>query len=247
MSFQIASDLHLDINGSHRLPKFLKPVAPTLILAGDICQVSRQDIVNRVLTYVSQHWKNVIYVIGNHEYYDLGISRTEEILRSCIRKYPNVHLLQKKSLVIDGFTILGTTLWTKLDDDSVLEMLSDRTKIPMTLPLWQTLYSDQLGWLQNEISLHCPTNKPLVIVTHHAPIRETTSDPVYQGTKLNHAFANDLDDVLLDLPPGSIWIHGHTHWSHDDIVNDVRVVSNQYGYWFATEYEGFMADKVVSL
>jgi hypothetical protein len=45
------------------------------------------------------------------------------------------------------------------------------------------------------------------------------------------------------------WISGHTHWSHDIILNDIRFISNQIGYKkeFLEGKTNFEPEKVLEL
>jgi hypothetical protein len=87
---------------------------------------------------------------------------------------------------------------------------------PALCPSWR--------WLDHEIA---GAQKPLLVVTHHAPTLRT----VYPRLALqlsNGAFHNDFDSLIR--PPVLAWIHGHTHFSCEVLVNGIRVVSNQRGY-----------------
>ncbi|MGN8063419.1 hypothetical protein ACTJK4_17350 [Ralstonia sp. 22111] len=79
-------------------------------------------------------------------------------------------------------------------------------------------------WLANELMV--PTQRKRVVVTHHAPSKQSVSMQ-YQGDLLTPAYASHLDDVveLVDL-----WIHGHMHDSFDYTVGACRVVCNPRGY-----------------
>jgi len=44
------------------------------------------------------------------------------------------------------------------------------------------------------------------------------------------------------------WCFGHTHYSSDQIINGVRLVSNQLGYLMVNEKEtGFRSDLIIEL
>lgn len=63
--FQIYSDLHTEF--SNTFPKIL-PLCDTLILAGDICVITNKNFIP-FMEYCSIHWKTIVYVLGNHEFY----------------------------------------------------------------------------------------------------------------------------------------------------------------------------------
>lgn len=51
-------------------------------------------------------------------------------------------------------------------------------------------------------------NKPIIIVTHHAPSPYSIS-PEYAGSMLNPAFVSNLNQFIIDNPNIRLWAHGH--------------------------------------
>lgn len=80
-------------------------------------------------------------------------------------------------------------------------------------------------WLRRV--LKTPFEGPTVVVSHHAPSRQST-DPNFVGDPLTPAFVSDLPGEFFRVP--QLWIHGHTHASADYRIGDCRVVSNPRGY-----------------
>ena len=73
MQIQIASDLHIEyINQMIDVNKFIVPKAPILILAGDIGSLYLYDQLHRFLSKLSQKFKYILYVPGNHEFYTMN-------------------------------------------------------------------------------------------------------------------------------------------------------------------------------
>jgi len=140
MSFQIASDLHLEFYSANASTyrRLLKPSADYLLLAGDIgypCHLTK------FFEYCSPLFKKIFYISGNHEYY---CSRHNAKTMNCIDKeindicalYPNIFYLNNQVYVInegDNVTedtvkdtegidenpeevvVVGTTLWSSID------------------------------------------------------------------------------------------------------------------------------------
>ena len=74
MSFQIASDLHLEFRGENFRGLF-KPSAPILLLLGDICAcgtIADFKIYKAFIEYIAPKYKLIMHVPGNHEYYTAG-------------------------------------------------------------------------------------------------------------------------------------------------------------------------------
>jgi Icc-related predicted phosphoesterase len=132
MRIALVSDVHLefgflDIRNTEN--------ADVLILSGDICVAktlldqdgenmkesrSVQGMSNRFHEFFQQacsEFKNVVYVMGNHEHYDGDFATTESTIRSKLGYLKNLHFLEKESVKIDDVTFIGGTLWTDMNGD----------------------------------------------------------------------------------------------------------------------------------
>lgn len=126
MKVALASDLHLEF-GKILLEN--KDNADVLILSGDVCVA--EDIINsdpygiidnarynRILEFfenVSNNFPKVFYVMGNHEHYHGDFSNTAKKLKSFLKPFRNIHLLDKEFIEVDNFIFYGGTLWTNFD------------------------------------------------------------------------------------------------------------------------------------
>jgi predicted phosphodiesterase len=167
--------------------------------------------------------------------------------------------MDKRSMLVDGVRVLGTTLWSYVPPDKVnhiANVLNDyhliRVQDPITgeskkLSVEQTVgwFQDEVKWLREQISLAKQNDERVVIFTHHAPLIKGTSHPRFDGSSANCAFSSDLDDMMGD--PVDLWCFGHTHYSSDQTVKGTRVVSNQVGYIAMNEKAGFNPGMVVSV
>jgi len=71
-----------------------------------------------------------------------------------------------------------------------------------------------------------------LIITHFPPSQINTSHPKYQNQskyKKDYFASNILND-MSNTNNIKGWIFGHTHFSNDMIINNVRLISNQMGY-----------------
>jgi hypothetical protein len=75
-------------------------------------------------------------------------------------------------------------------------------------------------------------NKKIIIITHFPPTQENTMalNCVEKSQELKNYYAwnNILDS--LNLKNVIAWISGHTHWSYDNNYNNIRLISNQFGF-----------------
>lgn len=81
------------------------------------------------------------------------------------------------------------------------------------------------SWLRRKLAEHF--DGPTVVVTHHAPHRNSLA-PKYAEEWSSAAFVTELRDEFFDVP--ALWAHGHTHTSFNYQVGNCRVVCNPRGY-----------------
>ena len=235
MKIQLLSDLHLE--HSHRHPPFVLPPtdADVVVLAGDI------DNGTRAIDWAEKTFsdRTVLYVPGNHEYYDAELQTAAAALKVRAQRSTNVRLLDNDELTIDGVRFLGSTLWTDFElygrqkmEQVIAESLKyvvDFRKIRMGdgyLTPGQTvdLHRDAMAFLQAR--LETPFSGKTVVITHHAP-HPGSVHPRWGGTLSNAAFVSDLTRLM---GKSALWFHGHTHDSFDFAVRGTRVLANPMGY-----------------
>uniref|UniRef100_A0A6C0BDJ2 Calcineurin-like phosphoesterase domain-containing protein n=1 Tax=viral metagenome TaxID=1070528 RepID=A0A6C0BDJ2_9ZZZZ len=236
MRFQLFSDIHTEIV-KNNFPK-IPPKSDHLILGGDIGKVTQKNFKD-FIKYCSENWKTVIFVFGNHEFY--GGNSMESInqkTRDFFSEFSNVYLLDNSSIVIDDVTIYGFTAWTPPIFDSTTtsrNYLNDYNMIKtrngrFNVDIHREICEDQVMKFREFIET--TESDKIIIVTHFPPIRDLTSNPIYNGEICNNYFAwNDLlkdQEILTDKI--KIWCSGHTHWSYDFIRDNIRYISNQVGY-----------------
>jgi predicted phosphodiesterase len=233
MKLNILSDLHLGFGSMDR------PLndADVVVLAGD---VSRP---REAIGWAVRFDRPVIYVLGNHEFYGSSIDGAlREAKELCAGT--NVHLLDAEELVIGGVRFLGATLWTdfKLFDGEraaeakvqAREMLrdfsriraSEQSDIAFSPEDSVAIFERESRWLESRLTT--PHDGPTVVITHHAPSRQSIHQR-FADSLLNTCFVSDAEH-LLGADRAQLWIHGHTHDSFDYVVNGTRVVCNPRGY-----------------
>lgn len=110
----------------------------------------------------------------------------------------------------------------------------------LTVQDTQQWHLRELEFIKNELKKAKERGQECLVLTHHAPTFHDTSNPLYLRSPIRSAFSTNLD-YMFDRSEGSpycrlhTWVSGHTHWSTDQKMGGVRIVSNQYGYTNSSE------------
>ncbi len=239
MIIQLASDLHLE-RLARRFPSetLIRPApeADLLVLAGDIA--AGADGVRLFADWPVP----VLYVPGNHEFFDADWQRTREELRRAAEG-TRVSLLDGDECRFGGVRWLGCTLWTdyaldeQLDAGEQMQACARRMRDHAVIHVGARLFKPEdalaehrrcRAWL--EASLAQPFDGPTVVITHHAPSARSVH-PRFAGHPVNPAYASRLEPLLAGA---RAWLHGHVHDSFDYLVpgsggRACRVVANPRG------------------
>ncbi|KAB8221441.1 Metallo-dependent phosphatase-like protein [Aspergillus novoparasiticus] len=259
-SFQILSDLHLEINQQYS--SFEIPVcAKYLILAGDIGRLTDYDHYLHFIQKQTSRFELVFLTLGNHEFYSLTFSEGLEKARQ-LEQEPSLQgrlvLLHQRGYLIpgSGVRVLGCTLWSRISLESraiVQAKIKDFQRIKdWTIDDHNKCHEADFDWLMNEIrgAKKEPEtgSRSVLVVTHHAPLRRGTSSPRHAGNAWGEAFGSEVLSGLDGLDGVGTWVFGHTHYTTDFWEGGTRVVSNQRGYvlpWSEMDEGGFDVGKVV--
>lgn len=90
MKIQIVSDLHIDRNGTWNDSKTFPISIPrnsqeiVLIIAGDLSSNIDDNLI--VLNFYSKFYKNVIFILGNHEYDYIDINNVYSMYQKKLKK-----------------------------------------------------------------------------------------------------------------------------------------------------------------
>ena len=230
MRFQVISDVHLETRG-HVVDFPVK--APFLILAGDIGN-PESALYRQYLNILADRYDKVFLVNGNHDHYSRTREETERLVNDVCNTRHNLIFLNRTTHDLDeDHVILGCVLWSEMQDEQKSELyqsMSDLTAIndwSFEANNWQ--HMKEKAWLKKMIDEVEAQGKLAVVVTHHSPTYKGTVAPKYRGNEISSGFCSELDH-LLKLPV-ICYVHGHSHFSGDQIFNgECRLVSNQLGY-----------------
>ena len=227
MRIQPVSDLHLEFDEdegdgfAHALPV----LGDVLVLAGDVLPLVRATQVRETLGWFCHRFPRVVYLPGNHEYYQTSPARASELLSTCAKEFRNLHVLDAAATEIEGTRFVGATLWypPTPDEEDYRDFVTDFALIEDFVPWVHQTHARHLAFLEQNIR---PGD---VVITHFVPHSGSVA-PQYRGDPLNRFFVAEDAAPLVERRGARLWIHGHTHVSFDYRVGETRVVCNARGY-----------------
>jgi Icc-related predicted phosphoesterase len=254
MKIAIASDLHVEF-GDINLKN--EQGADLLILAGDICvmkhlhtNASYGDVARDFFKRVSTEFPQTLYVMGNHEHYSGDFAKSKQYFNNFCEDHviSNIKLLDKEQVTVGGYEFIGGTLWTDFNSMDSFTMynaeksMNDYRGVKNTddKSIWKFLPKHALqdhghmrGYLQTCMDHYKEagrTDNKIVVVTHHAPSKNSIHEKYAHDTLMNGNFASDMNQFIADNSQIQLWIHGHMHDPFDYGIGDTRVICNPRGY-----------------
>lgn len=275
MKIYLTSDIHTEMAQYSFNPLFdyeclrfdYPDEADVIVLSGDIGQW-----VNG-LEWAANKFKgkNIVYVAGNHEYYNLELSIIEEIRVKAVEL--GIHFLEQNEVIIDGVRFLGCTLWTNLNQyrpDTVTDIwgyLNDYryiyckkwwdNKQNKAQALWlmdlETRYgfdpeffSPTVSYLLHRQNIQWLNNK-LIQKFSGKTVVVTHHAPTLRSTN-DFAYGSNLENFISQHSQSiDVWMHGHIHQPADYNIDGVRILSNPRGYPTNVISDGFKENKLICL
>ena len=231
---KLISDIHVEFGFDYTLIK--NRGEDVLVLAGDVGVGTKMTA--PVLQYFSEVFPHVVYVFGNHEFYNNDFQLVKGAIKTKLRNHPNVHILDREAVMIEGIKFIGATLWSSFNNRDIFLMQEltryisdfhviqngDKRFMPVDAADQHDL---DWGYIQAEVAA---TEGKCVVVTHFLPSWQCIA-PEYRGeTRINHYFATELGNTIVDMKNVPLWMFGHTHTPTDNTIGDTRCVCNPYGY-----------------
>ncbi len=237
LSFVAISDVHLEFYNSSKFPKclFEEYDCDTLVIAGDFgAPLNYNGKPNQhyveILKLLKLHYKHIVYVSGNHEYYqckqrDMSPMEMDFIIQKICDEI-GIHFLQKSHWIHPETNVcfLGCTLWSDIDAEAAMTM-NDFNKIFNFRHEYVQLFRDHSDWLMKTIQ-DFKHDFPIVVVTHHLPTFHGVAEKY--AMQNNTGYASDLQ--CLFKRPVIALVCGHTHEPRIVYVNGIPLVINPVGY-----------------
>jgi DNA repair exonuclease SbcCD nuclease subunit len=224
----------------------------------------RQQAAQRYRDFLKRcsfQFPHVVYIAGNHEFYNGKFHAGLDYLRAECSKFSNIYFLENETKIIDGVVFIGATLWTDMNKGDPLT----QTVAQDSMNDFRVIRNDKREFSKlrsvDVISRHVQTKQYFqhalnnhkedvcVVVGHHSPSYQSVH-PVYASDlHLNGAYHSDLSEFILDNPQIRLWTHGHTHHAFDYVIGDTRIVCNPRGYETASysEETGWDPNKIIEV
>ena len=244
MHFRIVSDIHLELRNDEyeddeyedvdklNYSTFITPSKDDVcILLGDIGN-PRTPRYTEFIVWCVKHFKDVIVVPGNHEYWYSNIEETNNQLVD-ICKQKGAYFANNTTFIYEGVVCICSTLWSYIPQEahfSVYNSMGDYKYIHnFDIELNNQLHLESVKYITAQVKKYSSTHKVLVC-THHSPYIYGTSNPIYENVKnrhLNYCFSTDLSHLFKDV---NVWCYGHTHYNNSFMCESTNIISNQVGY-----------------
>lgn len=253
LELQIVSDLHAEFWEGKKI-KFTKPVAPILLLLGDICccgSAEDFELFKQCVNAVLPEYEKVIFVPGNHEYYytptkpeKVPYEATMQGIHAKLKAFAATTnkkfiVLINKTLSIPGYTLIGSTLWShipeknqkfvekNMNDYNYIYTWNEETKSAERLKAStiDALFNHNVAYIKRQMKKCQLEGQKAIVLTHHKPYLS----PNYQADNtINPAYESDLQHLFID--PVVLWAYGHTHMADNKKIGEVVLYSNPKGY-----------------
>lgn len=244
MKIQYCSDLHLEFpeNKEYLIENPIDPQADILILAGDIIPFAILDKHQDFLDYISDRFKLVYWLPGNHEYYYSDINSRSGFLDEMIRE--NVFLVNNCIKEVFGIQFIFSTLWSYISPGkqamiqrgmSDFQVIKDQDRL-LNVEHYNLLHQESLQFIQEAVA-RLKTNKK-VVVTHHVPT-SLHYPQQYINSPINEGFRTELTDYI-EKSGIDYWLYGHHHSNVDNFeIGATQLLTNQLGYVHHNEHRQF--------
>lgn len=239
---QFISDIHLEYLS------YIPDIAITsknLCLIGDIGHPGTK-IYDDFIQQCSSRYENVFMVYGNHEFFSTLSGRKKIIepfnLRiECARRLPrNVYFLNDSCVYLnintnkvkltlpinteeDYIKIIGSTLWSELDDKSSnFKSIYIDLNTKFTFNDQVKLFNKSKSYILNEIN--CNKNIKCILISHYGTHRLCVINSIDNKDTNNIDEISNCENLIACL-------NGHTHNNINTIIpgTNIKLISNCYG------------------
>lgn len=257
MKIDILSDVHFDnyfynkyksddvIKFYSQIIDFNNP-GDVLVIAGDLGHDNEQNI--KILKILKEYYKNIICVLGNHDYYLMGKTNKKlfsnsfervENMRNLINSKDGMYCLNGNIIEIDGVKFGGADSWY---DDGYLKVNypNEEFSIKSTNQMWFNCTPDSkfIVGIENFNDIFEIEKPKIESIYKDCDVMITHINPSAKNENVNVRFQNNPSNTFFTfdgekyLKNGNMkyWIFGHTHEELEYQEYNVKCICNPLGY-----------------
>lgn len=207
-------------------------------IAGDI-DVKKHTV--KFLKKMSTRFKAVVAILGNHDYWRRDFTNHACLIQEELARegYNNVHLLNRSSVVIEGYRFIGATLWTDFNNGDTLLMNQATSLMNDYRFLRKDNYTRRVK-SHDLLAEHLKDKKfifdfaqneeQMIVLSHHAPCFKSIDYDRYGMGPTNNLYATEFGNEIA-YSNFLIWHHGHIHKSQWYQIHETWVLCNPRGYF----------------
>lgn len=233
MKIRYFSDLHLEFIEPRKIEKILQQIISgkdeICICAGDIGNPHHKNY-DTFMHFMSNNFKKVFVIPGNHEYYHKTktITETDEFLENYFKKFDNISFLNNTYEYYEDHCFIGTTMWSKIIKPQY--EINDVYNIPdFDYIQYNRLNMISVDFLEDTLE----NNNNCIVITHHMP-SNSLIDVKYKNSKMlpfNQWFYCDMDNMIeKNNNKIKAWFYGHTHIPLTTFIHNIPFLCNPIGY-----------------
>ncbi len=225
--FQVLSDLYID----SRLP-FVHPVAPYLLLAGNIGNPASPAYYN-FLSAMSVKFQLVFVVLGNKEYEVMTLDSVKPFICNQLRNYgiSNVHVLDNGyyDMTVDDvrIRIIGSTMWPHIAEPCIFRLSGIRVKTRVNYINFAFVVNLEhrrcFDALANHVLSAVQDDRKVILLTHYIPSYQLVPAEYHDSTNIEYMASNDLWPLFGN--PVVAWFYGHSSRRHSEMVEEVETIT----------------------
>lgn len=243
INITILSDIHLECNDFDKI----HTIADWAFICGDIGNPFSNKY-SKFIDDISKKYLHIFIISGNHEYHQLKFHKRnktfahiysiEEVnakIESICNNYTNVHYMNKRVIEINNIKIVGCTLWSKCNDDTMCDISNIKN---FSNEKYREIHAEHKKFLEENTK---EKTKTTIVMTHHMPSYKLIH-PIFKGSHINSFFCSDMEYLMNNI---DYWFYGHTHKTNDIIINNCRCINNAKGH--SSENTGYNKDLLLEL
>lgn len=240
MKIWVFSDLHLQCG---------KPFATNppsnidcIVCAGDVLDKGVVPSIEWLSTLAGPKLP-AIFVAGNHEFYRSFVIDGIAAANAIRDRYPNIHFLDDREIVLGDVAFAGATLWTDFrlfnrNPETAMwwaeKGMNDYRRISLSKQPFRK-FKPIHAFRRHDASIKFLSEslgrievRKRVVVTHHAPSPLSISRN-FKDDPLSPCYASDCEAFIREAEP-DLWVHGHVHQRLDYTLGFTRIICNPRGY-----------------